>query len=111
VTRAAHAAADKQAHDIVVLDVGEVLSITDWFVICDGANPRQVRTIVDEVEAQVAAAGGPKPVRVEGLDTRQWVLMDYGGFVVHVFLREAREYYELERLWSDVARLDWEAAS
>lgn len=111
VTVAARAAADKQAHDVVVLDVGDVLSITDWFVICDGANSRQVRTIVDEVERQVAEAGGPKPVRVEGLDTRQWVLMDYGAFVVHVFLDDARSFYELERLWSDVGRLDWEHAS
>ena len=107
VTAAARAASDKQANDVLVLDVGDVLSITDWFVICDAGNIRQVRSIVDEVEQQVDAVGGPKPVRVEGLDSRQWVLMDYGGFVVHVFLDEARHYYELERLWSDVPRLDW----
>lgn len=110
VKTAARAASDKQANDVLVLDVGDVLSITDWFLICDGNNVRQVRTIVDEVEQQVSDAGGPKPVRVEGLDSRQWVLMDYGSFVVHVFLDEARRYYELERLWSDVPRLDWSEA-
>jgi ribosome-associated protein len=110
VTIAARAASDKQANDVLVLDVGDVLSITDWFVVCDGSNARQVRTIVDEVERQVDEAGGPKPIRIEGLESRQWVLMDYGGFVVHVFLDEARHYYELERLWSDVPRLDWDAS-
>ncbi|MEO9224371.1 MAG: ribosome silencing factor, partial [Acidimicrobiales bacterium] len=68
---------------------------------------RLVRTIADEVERQVAAAGGPRPIRVEGLDDLRWVLMDYGDFVVHVFVDEAREYYDLERLWRDVPQLDW----
>jgi ribosome-associated protein len=109
VVAAAAAAADKQAHDVIVLDVGDVLSLTGWFVICDGSNTRQVRSVADEVERCVAEVGGPKPLRVEGRDNLHWVLMDYGDFVVHVFLDEAREYYELERLWSDVPRLDWEA--
>ena len=61
-----------------------------------------MRAIADEVEAQVAAAGGPRPVRVEGHDDLTWVLMDYGDFVVHVFLEETRRYYDLERLWADV---------
>jgi ribosome-associated protein len=103
------AADDKQGRDTVVLEVGDVLAITGWFVITSGANERQVRTIVDEVERQVDAVGGPKPRRVEGLDDRRWVLMDYGDFVVHVFLDEARAYYELERLWKDVPHLDWKA--
>jgi ribosome-associated protein len=85
--------------------VGEILGITDWFVITGGTNPRQVRAIVDEVEEQLTKAGGPKPVRIEGKDTLNWVLMDYGAFVVHVFAEEARDYYGLERLWSDVPRL------
>lgn len=111
IVTAARAATEKQARDVIVLEVGAVLSITGWFVICDGANTRQVRTIADEVEAQVSAAGGPKPLRVEGLDGLHWVLMDYGDFVVHVFLDETRTYYGLERLWSDVPRVDWESAS
>jgi ribosome-associated protein len=107
VRAAARAAATKTDDDTVVLDVGEVLGLTSWFVITSGRNPRQVKAIVEEVEQQVVDAGGPKPLRVEGLDAREWVLMDYGDFVVHVFLDESRRFYDLERLWSDVPRLDW----
>lgn len=109
VVEAAGAADEKLGRDIVVLEVGKVLSIADWFVIVDGANERQVKTIVDAIEERVAGHGGPRPLRVEGLDARQWVLMDYGDFIVHVFSRDTRDYYELERLWSDVPRLDWSA--
>ena len=107
---AAQAAWSKQGTDPVILDVGDVLSITDQFVIVSGANTRQVRTIAEEVERQITDAGGPKPLRSEGLDDLRWVLLDYGAFVVHVFLQEAREYYELERLWSDVPRIDFQAS-
>ena len=109
VVAAARAAASKTDEPTVVLEVGEVLAITGWFVITGGTNTRQVRTIADEVEAQVSAAGGPKPQRVEGLDTAQWVLLDYGDFIVHVFLDESRTFYDLERLWRDVPTLDWAA--
>jgi ribosome-associated protein len=109
VVVAASAAADKQGADTLVLEVGEVLAITDWFVITSGTNTRQVRTIAEEVEEQITRRGGPKPLRIEGLDDLRWVLLDYGPFVVHVFLDEARSYYELERLWRDVPRLDWAA--
>ena len=108
---AAQAASSKKALDPVVLAVGEVLAITDSFVIVSATNTRQVRTIADEIERQVHEAGGPKPLRVEGLDDLHWVLLDYGDFVVHVFLQETREYYELERLWSDVPRIEWEESS
>jgi len=109
VLAAARAAASKTDEATVVLDVGDVLAITGWFVITGGTNTRQVRTLAEEVEAQVAAAGGPRPLRVEGLDTSQWVLLDYGEFIVHVFLDEAREFYDLERLWRDVPTVDWRA--
>jgi len=102
---AAAAAASKKGEDTVVLEVADVLAITDWFVITSGTNTRQVRTIADEIERQVSEAGGPRPLRVEGLDDLRWVLLDYGEFVVHVFLDETRAYYELERLWADVPRL------
>ena len=102
---AARAAAAKLGTDTVVLDVHEVLAITDAFVITSGRNRRQVLTIAEEVEAQVKAAEGPAPLRVEGLTDAQWVLLDYGDFVVHVFLDEVRHYYDLERLWSDVPRI------
>jgi ribosome-associated protein len=109
VTNAARAAASKTDAATVVLDVGDVLSITTWFVVTSGNNARQVRTIADEVERVVAAEGGPRPRRIEGLDALQWVLMDYGDFVVHVFHTDARKYYDLERLWGDVPRLEWQA--
>ena len=104
---AARAADDKSADDVVVLEVGPVLALCGHFVIASASNTRQVRAIGDEVEAQLAAAGGPRPIRVEGRDDMTWVLMDYGDFVVHVFLEETRHYYDLERLWSDVDRIDW----
>lgn len=107
VREAALAAHGKAAEDVVVLRVGEVLGITGYFVICSGRNTRQVKTIATEIEEKVAGAGGPKPRQVEGLDALHWVLMDYGDFVVHVFLDETRQYYELERLWADVPRVDW----
>jgi ribosome-associated protein len=111
VVRAARAADEKQGNEILVLEVGVVSALTGWFVIVDGANERQVKTLVDAIEAGVAEDGGPRPLRVEGMDARQWVLVDYGDFVVHVFLTETRQYFELERLWSDVPRLDWAAVT
>jgi ribosome-associated protein len=104
---AARAADDKGARDIVVLEVGDVLVVADEFVIASASNDRQVKAIVDEVEQAVDETGFGRPLRVEGLDDRHWVLMDYGDVVVHVFLDETRGYYELERLWSDVPRVEW----
>jgi ribosome-associated protein len=106
---AARAADDKQGADIVVLEVGPVLAITDAFVITSAPNTRQVRTIAEEVELQVKKIGGPAPIRIEGLDDLRWVLLDYGDFVVHVFLQEVREFYDLERLWGDAMPVDWRA--
>jgi ribosome-associated protein len=105
---AARAAVAKKGEDTLILEVGEILAITDAFVITSGTNARQVRTIAEEVEAKVAAECGPKPLRVEGLDDARWVLLDYGDFVVHVFLDEVRRYYDLERLWSDAPRVQWD---
>ena len=107
VTVAANAADAKQGQDTVVLEVGDVLAITDYFVITSASNPRAVKTIGEEIEAQVAEASGARPTSIEGLDDLRWVLLDYSGFVVHVFLEETRRYYDLERLWADVPRLDW----
>jgi ribosome-associated protein len=104
---AARAADAKGAHDVVVLEVGDVLVLADEFVIASASNDRLVKAIVDDVERLVAEAGFSRPLRVEGLDDRHWVLIDYGDVVVHVFLDETREYYELERLWGDVPRLEW----
>lgn len=104
---AARAADSKAADEVVVLEVGPVMAVCEHFVIASGSNTRQVRTIAEEVEEQLKAGGGPKPIRMEGFDDLRWVLLDYGDFVVHVFLDETRRYYDLERLWSDVPRLDW----
>jgi ribosome-associated protein len=108
VAVAAAAAAAKKGEDIIALDVGDIISITDAFVITSGTNPRQVRTIVDEVERAMKEHASVPPTSVEGLDDATWVLLDYGDIVVHVFLDETRAYYELERLWADAPRIDWE---
>lgn len=105
---AARAADDKKGGETLVLAVGEVLAVTDHFVITHGSNQRQVRTIAEEVERRITEAGGPKPLRIEGLDDLSWVLLDYGDFVVHVFAEEARRFYELERLWADVPKVAWQ---
>ncbi|MDW3218073.1 MAG: ribosome silencing factor [Acidimicrobiales bacterium] len=104
---AADAADDKKATDPLIIDVGDVFAVSDYFVITSGSNPRLVHAIVDGIEEKIADAGGPKPVRVEGKEEREWVLMDYGPFVVHVFLQEQRDFYQLEKLWGDRPRLDW----
>lgn len=108
---AARAADAKSADDVVVLEVGPVLALCSHFVICSAGNTRLVRTVAEEVEERLRDAGGPKPLRIEGLDDLRWVLLDYGDFVVHVLLDEARRYYDLERLWSDVPRVDWQPAT
>lgn len=106
---AARFADEKLGQSTVVVDVGAVLAITDRFVITSGRNTRQVRAIAEEIQERVADAGGPKPIRVEGRDEYRWLLMDYGDFIVHVFDEESRNYYELERLWSDQPRVDWQS--
>jgi ribosome-associated protein len=105
---AARAASAKGGDQTVIVEVGGVLAITDAFVITSGRNTRQVKTIAEEVEAKLKSDGGISPLRVEGLGDSQWVLLDYGDLVVHVFLDETREFYDLERLWSDAPRVAWE---
>ncbi|MGI8758147.1 MAG: ribosome silencing factor [Acidimicrobiales bacterium] len=105
---AARAAWSKSGTDTVVLGVGEVLAIVDWFVVTSASNPRQARTIAEEVEDQLRRRDGSGPIRVEGADDARWILLDFGDVAVHVMLEEARAYYELERLWGDVARLEWD---
>lgn len=105
---AAQAASAKGGEETVIIEVGAVLAITDAFVITSGHNTRQVKTIAEEVESRLKSDGGISPLRVEGLGDSQWVLLDYGDIVVHVFLDETREFYDLERLWSDAPRVAWE---
>ncbi len=98
---AADGADDKKGLDTLILEVGAVLPLTDFFVITSATNPRQVRTIADEVDLAVRTAGGPHP-RIEGQNEASWVLLDFADLVVHVFLDETRRFYDLERLWRDV---------
>jgi ribosome-associated protein len=97
---AAGAASAKQAQDVCVLDVSEPLVISDYFVICSGSNDRQVRAIAEEVERATRDLGA-RPAHREGVEGARWVLLDFVDVVVHVFLEEEREYYNLERLWQD----------
>lgn len=107
---AARAAWAKGGEDTLVLEIGPVLAICDAFVLTSGRNSRQVKTIAEEVEARVKAEGGGPALRVEGRERAEWILLDFGDFAVHVFLDETRRFYQLERLWSDVPRLEWEEA-
>jgi ribosome-associated protein len=104
---AARAAASKQAADIVILDVRDVIVITDYFVIATGGTERQVRTIVDAVEKALRDRG-ERPIRREGEAEGRWVLLDYVDVVVHVFGEEERDFYDLERLWRDAPTVDWQ---
>lgn len=105
--QAARAASAKQARDIVVMDVRELIVITDYFVVASGVNERQVRTIAEEVE-RTLATDGRKPARREGQRDGRWVLLDFVDLVVHVFHQEEREFYALERLWADAPTVAWE---
>ncbi len=106
-TVAARAADEKQGRNIVVLDVGEILAIAELFVVLEAPNRRLVRTLVDEIEQAVRAATGRSPRRVEGVREQQWVLLDYGDVIVHVFLDEVRRFYEIERLYRDAPMVEW----
>lgn len=105
VLAALHAASEKKAIEPVVLDLREIASFTDYFVIVSGANERQVQAISDEVYESLKKAGHPA-ARVEGYKTAEWILLDYGDFVVHVFEQKARKFYDLERLWRESKRVE-----
>lgn len=107
---AARAADAKQGVDTVVLDVGHVLAICGWFVVTSAPNPRLVRTIASEVAEAVRREHGVSPLHTEGASEQQWVLLDYGEVVVHVFLDEARRFYDIERLYRDAPSVEWRAA-
>jgi ribosome-associated protein len=104
VVEALRAAGDKKAAALVVLDLREVASFTDYFLIASGGNARQVQAIADEVVERLKQSGA-RALRVEGYRTAEWVLLDYGDFIFHVFEEKARRFYDLERLWRDAARV------
>jgi len=108
VRRALHAAAEKKAIDPTVLDLRGISSFTDFFLMFTGANRRQVQAISDEIVEQLKRNGSPA-ARVEGYQNAEWILIDYGDFVVHVFEEKARRFYDLERLWREASRLNLSA--
>jgi ribosome-associated protein len=105
VMKVVRAALDKKASDVVVLDLRGTPAFTDFFVVCSGQNPRQVKAIVDAVEEALRAAK-QRPAHIEGYERAEWVLMDYFNFIVHVFAPQTREFYSLERLWGDAERIE-----
>jgi ribosome-associated protein len=110
IDRAVQAAEDKKATDLIVLDLRKAAGFTDFFLICSGSNPRQIRAIADAV-IEALTAEGVKPAHVEGYDRSEWVLIDYFDFVVHVFGPETRLFYSLERLWGSAERIEVPAAT
>jgi ribosome-associated protein len=107
VLTAIAAARDKKASDIVVLDLRKAGGFTDYFVICTGNNPRQISAIADSVRETLKKELGERPTLAEGVDKSEWILLDYFNFVVHVFSRECRTFYALERLWGAAERIDF----
>ena len=103
----ARVAADNKARDVVVLDMRGVTPIYDFLVLATGASRRQMHAIAEEVDAAMRDAGDRR-LGIEGYEASRWIVQDYGDVVVHVFDAEAREYYALEDLWADAAKVDWE---
>ena len=106
VQLAIRCASDKKAFDIVALDLRGITSFTEFFIIASGTNQRQVQAIADEINEKLKAELGSRPVRIEGYNSAEWVLLDYGDFVVHVFNGESREFYDLARLWLDARKVE-----
>jgi ribosome-associated protein len=104
---AADAIFAKNGTDIVLLDVEEAFFLSDVFVIATGSSRINVQALADNVEEKLGETLGVKPLRVEGRNEGEWVLVDYGDIIVHIFQETAREYYSLERLWGDAGRIEW----
>lgn len=103
----ASAAADKKAEEIVILDMQGISTFTDYFVICSGTSEPQLKAIAASIREQVREKLGRAPLSEDGFPGSQWVVIDYPGVIVHVFLADKREYYGLENLWRDAARIDF----
>ncbi len=109
VKLAVSAASDKQATDVTVLDLRKAAGFTDFFLICSGGNSRQIRAIADGI-SEALAAEGVKPAHIEGYDRSEWILLDYFDFIVHVFAKETRVFYGLERLWGNAEPVEVDIA-
>ena len=99
-------AADKKAFDMIALDLRSIASFTEFFVVATGSNQRQVQAIADEINEQLKKQLQRRPVRIEGYNSAEWVLLDFGDFVFHIFNGEAREFYDLARLWRDARKVE-----
>src|SRR4030095_14831939 len=97
---------EKKAVNMIALDLRDIASFTEFFVIASGSNQRQVQAIADEISEQVKKQLGTRPIRVEGYNSAEWVLLDYGDFIFHIFNGEALEFYDLARLWRDARKVD-----
>jgi len=106
VQLAIRCAADKKAFDIVALDLRSIASFTEFFIIASGSNQRQVQAVADVISEQLKKQLQTRPVRVEGYNAAEWVLLDYGDFIVHMFNEKSREFYDLARLWRDARRVE-----
>lgn len=106
VKLALRSASEKKAFDMVAIDLREIASFTEFFIIASGANQRQVQAISDEITERLKQQLNSRVVRVEGYQTGEWILLDYGDFVVHIFEAKAREFYDLERLWRDAKKVE-----
>jgi ribosome-associated protein len=105
VKLALQAASEKKAVNTVALDLRKIADFTEFFIITGGTNSRQVQAIADEIEDQLKKNNKIRPIRLEGYQTAEWILMDYGDFVVHIFDKDARSFYDLERLWRDAQKV------
>ncbi len=99
-------AGDKKAFNVVALDLRQVTSFAEFFVIVSGANQRQVQAISDEINEKLKEQLTRRPLRIEGYASGEWVLLDYGDFIIHIFEQKAREFYDLERLWRDARKVE-----
>lgn len=99
-------AGEKKAFDIVAIDLREIASFTEYFIIASGANQRQVQAISDEISEQLKKQLNSRVIRIEGYSSGEWVLLDFGDFIVHIFEQKARQFYDLERLWRDAKRVE-----
>ena len=106
VKLAIHCASEKKAFDMIALDLRAIASFTEFFIIASGSNQRQVQAIADEINEQLKKQLATRAVRIEGYTSGEWVLLDYGDFIVHIFNNEAREFYDLARLWRDARRVE-----
>lgn len=106
VKLAVECASEKKAYDITAIDLREVASFTEFFIIASGANARQVQAISDEITEKLKEQLNSRVIRVEGYSSGEWVLLDYGDFIVHIFEQKARQFYDLERLWRDAKRVE-----